>query len=128
VREALTVRSTAGTDQQAMVRDLCQGGAGVAVVAAVAAYQARNRVVAADSKPAATLALLHDWWAAWQQAEQGPAQEAVVLAARRAEVDRLNSACQQLLTAQSRLGPSGCRSRTASWPWGPGGVRPQRHP
>jgi hypothetical protein len=55
VREALTVRSTAGTDQQAMVRDLCQGGAGVAVVAAVAAYQARNRVVAADSKPAATL-------------------------------------------------------------------------
>jgi hypothetical protein len=49
VREALTVRSTAGTDQQAMVRDLCQGGAGVAVVAAVAAYQARNRVVATDS-------------------------------------------------------------------------------
>jgi hypothetical protein len=31
---------------------------------AVAAYQAHDRVVAADSKPAATLALLQDWWAA----------------------------------------------------------------
>jgi conjugative relaxase-like TrwC/TraI family protein len=29
---------------------------------AVAAYQAHDRVVAADSKPAATLALLQDWW------------------------------------------------------------------
>jgi ATP-dependent exoDNAse (exonuclease V) alpha subunit len=32
VRAALTAHSTAGADQQAMVRDLCQGGAGVAVV------------------------------------------------------------------------------------------------
>jgi conjugative relaxase-like TrwC/TraI family protein len=32
VREALAAHSTAGPDQQAMVRDLCQGGAGVAVV------------------------------------------------------------------------------------------------
>jgi conjugative relaxase-like TrwC/TraI family protein len=71
---------------------------------AVAAYQAQDRVVAADSKPAATLALLQDWWAAWQQAEQDPAQEVIVLAARRAEVDRLNSACQELLAAQGRLG------------------------
>ena len=72
---------------------------------AVAAYQAHDRVVAADSKPAATLALLQDWWAAWQQADHDPAQEAVVLAARRAEVDRLNSACQELLAAHGRLGP-----------------------
>jgi hypothetical protein len=71
---------------------------------AVAAYQAHDRVVAADSKPAATLALLQDWWAAWQQAEQDPAQEVVVLAARRAEVDRLNTACQELLAARGRLG------------------------
>jgi len=61
-------------------------------------------VVAADSKPAATLALLQDWWAAWQQAEQDPAQEVVVLAARRAEVDRLNTACQELLAARGRIG------------------------
>jgi conjugative relaxase-like TrwC/TraI family protein len=71
---------------------------------AVAAYQAHDRVVAADSKPAATLALLQDWWTAWQDAERDPAQEVIVLAARRAEVDRLNTACQELLAARSRLG------------------------
>jgi AAA domain/TrwC relaxase len=71
---------------------------------AVAAYQAHDRVVAADSKPAATLALLQDWWSAWQQAEQDSAHEVVVLAARRAEVDRLNTACQELLAARGRLG------------------------
>jgi conjugative relaxase-like TrwC/TraI family protein len=72
---------------------------------AVAAYQAHDRVVAADSKPAATLALLTDWWTAWQQADHDPAQEVIVLAARRAEVDRLNTACQELLAARGRLGP-----------------------
>ena len=70
---------------------------------AVAAYQAHDRVVAADSKPAATLALLQDWWTAFQQAKHDPAQEVVVLAARRAEVDRLNTACQELLAARGRL-------------------------
>jgi conjugative relaxase-like TrwC/TraI family protein len=39
---------------------------------AVAAYQAHDRVVAADSKPAATLALLQHWWAGWQDAERDP--------------------------------------------------------
>jgi AAA domain len=72
---------------------------------AVAAYQAHDRVVAADSKPAATLALLQDWWTAFQQADHDPAQEVIVLAARRAEVDRLNTACQELLAARGRLGP-----------------------
>jgi hypothetical protein len=70
----------------------------------VAAYQAHDRVVAADSKPAATLALLQDWWTAYQEAERDPAQEVIVLAARRAEVDRLNSLCQELLAARGRLG------------------------
>jgi conjugative relaxase-like TrwC/TraI family protein len=72
---------------------------------AVAAYRAHDRVVAAESKPAATLALLQDWWAAWQGAERDPAQDVIVLAGRRAEVDRLNVACQELLAAQGRLGP-----------------------
>jgi conjugative relaxase-like TrwC/TraI family protein len=72
---------------------------------AVAAYRAHDRVVAADSKPAATLALLQDWWQAWQEAEQDPAQDVIVLAGPRAEVDRLNSACQELLAARGRLGP-----------------------
>jgi ATP-dependent exoDNAse (exonuclease V) alpha subunit len=71
----------------------------------VAAYQAHDRVVAADSKPAATLALLQDWWAANQDAERDPAQEVIVLAARRTEVDRLNTACQELLAARGQLGP-----------------------
>jgi conjugative relaxase-like TrwC/TraI family protein len=71
---------------------------------AVAAYQAHDRVVAADSKPAATLALLQDWWAAYQEADGDPAQEVIVVAARRTEVDRLNSACQELLAARGRLG------------------------
>jgi hypothetical protein len=71
---------------------------------AVAAYQAHDRVVAADSKPAATLALLTDWLAAYQEAEGDSAQEVIVLAARRAEVDRLNTACQELLAARGRLG------------------------
>jgi AAA domain/TrwC relaxase len=90
--------------QQAWERealDLVRSGL---VEEAVAAYQAHDRVVAADSKPAATLALLQDWWTAYQEADHDPAEEVVVLAARRAEVDRLNTACQQLLAAQGRLG------------------------
>jgi ATP-dependent exoDNAse (exonuclease V) alpha subunit len=71
---------------------------------AVAAYRAHDRVVAADSKSAATLALLQDWWTAFQEAERDPAQEVVVLAARRVEVDRLNTACQEVLAARGGLG------------------------
>jgi hypothetical protein len=71
---------------------------------AVAAYREHGRVVAADTKPAMTLALLQDWWQAYRQAEQDPAQDVVVLAARRDEVDRLNTACQQVLARNGRLG------------------------
>jgi conjugative relaxase-like TrwC/TraI family protein len=90
--------------QQAWEREALELVRSGLVEEAAAAYQAHDRVVAADSKPAATLALLQDWWTAWQQAEQDPAQEVVVLAARRAEVDRLNTACQELLAARGRLG------------------------
>jgi ATP-dependent exoDNAse (exonuclease V) alpha subunit len=72
---------------------------------AVAAYRAHDRVVASESKPAATLALLQDWWQAWQEAERDPAQDVIVLGGRRVEVDRLNLACQELLAARGRLGP-----------------------
>jgi len=91
--------------QQAWEREALELVRGGLVEEAVAAYRAHNRVVAADSKPAATLALLQDWWQAWQDAEHDPAQEVIVLAGRRAEVDRLNMACQQLLASQGRLGP-----------------------
>jgi conjugative relaxase-like TrwC/TraI family protein len=91
--------------QQAWEREALELVRGGLVEEAVAAYQAHDRVVAADSKPAATLALLQDWWTAWQQADHDPTQEVIVLAARRAEVDRLNTACQELLAARRRLGP-----------------------
>jgi conjugative relaxase-like TrwC/TraI family protein len=90
--------------QQAWERealDLVRSGL---VEEAVTAYRAHDRVVAAYSKPAATLALLQDWWTAYQDAERDPAQEVIVVAARRAEVDRLNIACQELLAAHDRLG------------------------
>jgi conjugative relaxase-like TrwC/TraI family protein len=72
---------------------------------AVAAYREHDRVVVAESKTAATLALLSDWWQAYQESEREPAQDVVVLAQRRTEVDRLNTACQQLLAARDRLRP-----------------------
>jgi conjugative relaxase-like TrwC/TraI family protein len=90
--------------QQAWEREALELVRSGLVEEAVAAYRAHDRVVAADSKPAATLALLQDWWATWQQAERDPAEEVIVLAARRAEVDRLNTACQELLAARGRLG------------------------
>jgi conjugative relaxase-like TrwC/TraI family protein len=89
---------------QAWEREALELVRGGLVEEAVAAYQAHDRVVAADSKPAATLALLQDWWAAYQVAERDPSQDVIVVAARRAEVDRLNSACQELLAARGRLG------------------------
>jgi hypothetical protein len=66
---------------------------------AVAAYREHGRVVAADSKSAMTLALLSDRW----QAERDPARDVVVLAARRDEVDRLNTACQHVLARNGHL-------------------------
>jgi hypothetical protein len=90
--------------QQAWEREALELVRSGLVEEAVAAYQAHDRVVAADSKPAATLALLQDWWTAWQQADHEPTQEVIALAARRAEVDRLNTACQELLAARGRLG------------------------
>jgi conjugative relaxase-like TrwC/TraI family protein len=90
--------------QQAWEREALELVRGGLVDEAVAAYRAHDRVVAAESKPAATLALLQDWWQAWQDAERDPARDVIVLSGRRAEVDRLNSACQQLLAARGRLG------------------------
>jgi conjugative relaxase-like TrwC/TraI family protein len=90
--------------QQAWEREALELVRSGLVEEAVSAYRAHDRVVAADSKPAATLALLQDWWTAHQRADHDPAQEVIVLAARRAEVDRLNSACQELLAARGRLG------------------------
>jgi conjugative relaxase-like TrwC/TraI family protein len=90
---------------QAWEREALELVRGGLVEEAVAAYRAHDRVVAAESKPAATLALLSDWWQAYQKAERDPAQDVIVLAGRRAEVDRLNVACQELLAARGCVGP-----------------------
>jgi hypothetical protein len=71
---------------------------------AVELYRAHDRVVAAETKQELALALLNDWWDAWKEAERDPAQDVVVLAARRDEVDRLNTYCQQVLARHGRLG------------------------
>ncbi|HEY2958801.1 MAG TPA: MobF family relaxase, partial [Actinomycetota bacterium] len=71
---------------------------------AVELYRAHERVVAAESKQGLALALLNDWWDAWKEAERDPAQDVVVLVARRDEVDRLNTYCQQVLAKHGRLG------------------------
>jgi hypothetical protein len=90
--------------QQAWEREALELVRSGLVEEAVAAYRAHERVVAADSKPAATLALLQDWWTAWEEAERDPTEEVVVLAGRRTEVGRLNTACQEVLVARGRLG------------------------
>jgi conjugative relaxase-like TrwC/TraI family protein len=71
---------------------------------AVDLYRAHERVVAAESKQELALALLNDWWDAWLDTERDPSQAVVVLAARRDEVDRLNTYCQQVLARHGRLG------------------------
>jgi conjugative relaxase-like TrwC/TraI family protein len=76
---------------------------------AIDLYQAHDRVVAAESKQELALALLGDWWDAYREAERDPAQDVVVLAARRDEVDRLNAYCQQVLAKHGRLGPERLR-------------------
>src|SRR5919109_1273372 len=81
---------------QAWEREALELVRGGLVDEAVAAYRGHDRVVAADSNPPATLALLADGWQGWQQAERHPAEDIVLLAYRRGEVDRLNTACQQL--------------------------------
>jgi conjugative relaxase-like TrwC/TraI family protein len=89
--------------QQAWEREALELVRSGLVDAAVAAYQAHDRVVAAESKSAATLALLTDWWQAYQDSEREPTEDVVLLGYRRGEVDRLNSACQQVLAARGRL-------------------------
>jgi AAA domain/TrwC relaxase len=89
--------------QQAWEREALELVRDGLVEEAVAAYRAHDRAVCADSKPAATLALLQDWWEAWQDSERDLTQDVIVLAGRRGEVDRLNTACQHLLAARGRL-------------------------
>jgi hypothetical protein len=77
---------------------------------AVTAYREHERMVPATSKTELTLNLVRDWWQAHQDAETAERSgeeggEAVILAYRRDEVDRLNTTCQQVMQLNGRLGP-----------------------
>jgi conjugative relaxase-like TrwC/TraI family protein len=74
---------------------------------AVQAYREHERMVPATSKTELTLNLVRDWWQTHQQAETAgePDRDAVILAYRRDEVDRLNTTCQQVMRLNDRLGP-----------------------
>jgi len=73
---------------------------------AVTAYRKHERMVPATSKTELTLNLVRDWWEAHQDAETDPevGGDAVILAYRRDEVDRLNTTCQQVMQRNGRLG------------------------
>jgi conjugative relaxase-like TrwC/TraI family protein len=76
---------------------------------AVGAYREHDRMVPATSKTELTLNLVRDWWQAHQDTETAersgePGGEAVILAYRRDEVDRLNATCQHVMQHNGRLG------------------------
>jgi conjugative relaxase-like TrwC/TraI family protein len=67
---------------------------------AIAAYREHDRIRIYESRQDSAVGLVNDWFTAHQAGEQ-----VVILAHRRAEVDRLNTACQQLLAVHGELGP-----------------------
>ena len=89
---------------QAWEREALELVRGGLVDEAVDAYREHDRLVAAETKFALTLALVQDWWQAQQDAAGDPSKEAVILAWQRGEVDRLNTLCQQVMADHGRLG------------------------
>jgi conjugative relaxase-like TrwC/TraI family protein len=70
------------------------------VDAALAAYRAHGRLVAAETSGQLKEALVGGWWRGFQQSER-----VAILAHRRDEVDQFNTACQQLRQHAGHLGP-----------------------
>jgi AAA domain len=110
VRLGASVLSENRRQRQAWERDALELVRDGQVDQAVAAYREHERMVPATSKTALTLNLVRDWWQAHQDAETaersgGPGGEAVILAYRRDEVDRLNTTCQQVMQLNGHLGP-----------------------
>ena len=68
--------------------------------AALGAYRAHGRLVAAETPGQLKQTLLSDWWQAFQHGER-----VAILAYRREEVDQFNTACQQLRQHAGQLGP-----------------------
>jgi conjugative relaxase-like TrwC/TraI family protein len=67
---------------------------------AIAAYREHDRIRVYESRQDLAVGLVNDWFTAHRAGEQ-----LVVLAHRRAEVDRFNTACQQLRALHGELGP-----------------------
>jgi hypothetical protein len=112
VRLGPSVLSENRRQRQAWERDALELVRDGQVDQAVSAYREHERMVPATSKTQLTLNLVRDWWQAHQQAETAeragePGGEAVILAYRRDEVDRLNTTCQQVMQLNGLLGPEG---------------------
>jgi conjugative relaxase-like TrwC/TraI family protein len=67
---------------------------------AIAAYREHNRIRVYETREELAVGLVNDWFQAHRAGEQ-----VVILAHRRAQVDRLNTACQQLRAQHGELGP-----------------------
>ncbi len=109
VRLGASVLTENRRQQQAWEREALELVRDGQVDQAVTAYREHERMVPASSKTELTLNLVRDWWQAHQQAETArragePAGEAVILAYRRDEVDRLNTTCQQVMARNGLLG------------------------
>ncbi len=113
LRLGASVLSENRRQRQAWERDALELVRDGQVGQAVAAYREHERMVPATSKTELTLNLVRDWWQAHQDSETaeraGEANgascgEAVILAYRRDEVDRLNTTCQQVMNLNGRLG------------------------
>jgi conjugative relaxase-like TrwC/TraI family protein len=110
VRLGASVLSDNRRQRQAWERDALELVRDGRVDQAVQTYREHERMVAATSKTELTLNLVRDWWQAHQDAEAAERSgeeggEAVILAYRRDEVDRLNTTCQQVMDRNGRLGP-----------------------
>ena len=91
--------------RQAWERDALELVRDGQVEQAVAAYREHERMVPATSKTELTLNLVREWWQSHRDTEAGQGGDAVILAYRRDEVDRLNTTCQQVMRLNGRLGP-----------------------
>jgi conjugative relaxase-like TrwC/TraI family protein len=67
---------------------------------AIACYREHDRIRVYESREQLAVGLVNDWFASHRAGEQ-----VVILAHRRAEVDRLNVACQRLRALHGELGP-----------------------
>jgi conjugative relaxase-like TrwC/TraI family protein len=67
---------------------------------AIAAYREHDRIRVYETREELGVGLVNDWFQAHRAGEQ-----VVILAHRRAEVDRLNTACQHLRAQHGELGP-----------------------